>query len=684
MNSDILPCVAAKCDSEKHLDSTKLKLCRVLLFYLGYCLLFVSRSDKLNIGDNDNTNPCAELLFTVSNATTSMTATRETPCFAIYTRLYPWRGVLLAVSVILLWLFGDNIELPRADIFSKSSSNHHHHLPPSNNAARCLDSDDPEGWKADTCPCSDPIQAKQKRTELWQKHHERLVAAARFASRQFTGNDLDVLFMGDSITERWNGTRYLGLQGPFPEYRAVFEQAFDKEKNPGASLQGVVLGSSGDTTNHLLWHLQNGILPDALKPSVILLLIGTNNLGKDKCSKRSTLSGILKVLRELQSARPDTPVLLHGLLPRREQHAPEFDLGRLWRNIQWINGELKRFCEIQANCYYMEASDMFLVRHTATGVPQKVNKTLMTDGLHPNEEGYRVWAPRIVEQVQKLLPVNWTLCLDSDAPADKPNDCSCSDPTQATPSDTLWQSHHDRLVVAAETASQHFIQNDLDVLLIGDSITERWTGTRHMGERGPYPEYRAVFEQTFDKATHPEAPLQGVALGSSGDTTNHLLWHLQNGMLPDDLNPSVLFLLIGTNNLGRDRCSKQSTLSGITQVVDLLQQARPETPVLLHGLLPRNDNWQGDDAHDFSLGRLWQSIQWINVGLESFCRARDNCFYMETTDMFLQTNAGESIVNSNLMTDALHPNEQGYRSWAPLIAEQVQQLLRSPLAGANP
>ncbi len=48
-----------------------------------------------------------------------------------------------------------------------------------------------------------------------------------------------------------------------------------------APLGAVNLGLAGDRTQHLLWRLHNGEL-GALRPKVIVLMIGTNNIGWEK------------------------------------------------------------------------------------------------------------------------------------------------------------------------------------------------------------------------------------------------------------------------------------------------------------------------------------------------------------------------------------------------------------------
>ena len=225
------------------------------------------------------------------------------------------------------------------------------------------------------------------------------------------------------------------------------------------------------------------------------------------------------------------------------------------------------------------------------------------------------------ERVQ-MRPPNPLLCVDDDS--FQPANCTCHDVTEAIPSLSrwhAWHAHHDRMVAAAQAAA-----SDVDVLFLGDSITERWNGTRSMGTRGPFQKQRSVFERYFERSKHPEsASFQGLALGTSGDTTNHMLWHLEHGLLDNkDLNPHVVVLLIGTNNMGRDGCSKRTTLGGMLHVLQKVHEALPRAKILAHGLLPRGDNplffgtIKGDDK--YKLGHMWSYIQWINVEFEKFCK----------------------------------------------------------------
>lgn len=92
--------------------------------------------------------------------------------------------------------------------------------------------------------------------------------------------------------------------------------------------------------------------------------------------------------------------------------------------------------------------------------------------------------------------------------------CSCPDPSQpiarSGQDGKRWRDYHNRLVWDAEHAD-----HNLDIVMIGDSITERWNGTGEMG-RDIIEGGRVPFETHFTKAGG--GMLEGLTLGSGGDT----------------------------------------------------------------------------------------------------------------------------------------------------------------------
>lgn len=296
-------------------------------------------------------------------------------------------------------------------------------------STRCMDPDFPSLNKENNdCTCPDPTipRPRVKQQERWMAHHNHMVEQVnQFAAAAAAEATLDVLFLGDSITERWMGTKALGKVA-LPEYRNVFEKYFGSStssstSSSSSSLRGMALGTGGDTCTELLWHLQNGLLLPAsslrrnnLQPRVIILLIGTNDLGLDFCNKQHVLAGILHVAAHIHLQRPRARLILHGLLPRGDE-LDQYQLKQRWQQIQWINRELQRFVNgmhsSDANVdngdvggggggwYYVDNPDLFL-RHDN---PTLINATRMKDALHPTLEGYTLWAPRLDQQIGDIL-----------------------------------------------------------------------------------------------------------------------------------------------------------------------------------------------------------------------------------------------------------------------------------------
>ena len=118
--------------------------------------------------------------------------------------------------------------------------------------------------------------------------------------------DIDVLFMGDSITDWWDSERepYAG--------KPVFDKYFGDWKVAN-------FGIAGDTTQGVLYRLQNGE-GQGFSPKVVMLLIGVNNTRTNTAPEIA--EGVGAVVLELQKDFPAAKILLLGVFPYQEAGAP--------------------------------------------------------------------------------------------------------------------------------------------------------------------------------------------------------------------------------------------------------------------------------------------------------------------------------------------------------------------------
>ncbi|HEX4997770.1 MAG TPA: GDSL-type esterase/lipase family protein [Terriglobia bacterium] len=184
------------------------------------------------------------------------------------------------------------------------------------------------------------------------------------------GGKIDLLFVGDSITELWGRTG-----------RAVWEKNF-------LPLRPANFGISGDTTQGVLWRMQNGEL-DGFKAKLIVFMLGTNNINRNPDDEIA--DGDRLIVEEFKKRQPQAKVLVLGIFPRGAQAT---DPNR--EHIKNINGKLARLAD-NKQVFYMDIGEKFL---TADGT---LTTEIMADGLHPTARGYEIWAAAIMDKVRELM-----------------------------------------------------------------------------------------------------------------------------------------------------------------------------------------------------------------------------------------------------------------------------------------
>ena len=184
--------------------------------------------------------------------------------------------------------------------------------------------------------------------------------------------DFDLVLIGDSITDGW------------PKKGADSYARF-------APWKPLDLGVSGETTEEVLWRLLNGEL-DTIHPKVIMIMIGTNNIGHYGDEKPEWVAaGIKKIIETVRAKQPQAKILLLAIFPRA---ATSKDALRL-KNDQ-VNAMLPALADGK-NVFFMDIGPKFLD-------PQgNLPKEIMPDLLHPNDQGYRIWIDAVRLKLEELM-----------------------------------------------------------------------------------------------------------------------------------------------------------------------------------------------------------------------------------------------------------------------------------------
>ena len=181
----------------------------------------------------------------------------------------------------------------------------------------------------------------------------------------------DVIFLGDSITQGWEGNG-----------KKVWAENF-------APLKAINLGIGGDQTGHVLWRITEGKELEPLKPKAAVIMIGTNNMGGH--SAEQIAGGVKAIVEELRKQKPDMKILVLGIFPR----SPKATDG-VREKIKTANEIIAKLAD-DKSVFYKDIGEKFLDKDGT------LDKKIMYDYLHLTPEGYEIWAAAIKDDLAKLL-----------------------------------------------------------------------------------------------------------------------------------------------------------------------------------------------------------------------------------------------------------------------------------------
>ena len=183
-------------------------------------------------------------------------------------------------------------------------------------------------------------------------------------------NENRVVFMGNSITEGWQ--QYFAAMFPGKPY--------------------INRGISGQTTPQMLVRFRPDVV--ALKPKVVVILAGTNDIaGNTGPSTLEMIEDNIASMAEVARAN-GIKVVLSSVLPVFDypwkpglEPAP-----KIIALNKWIKD------------YAAQHGAIYLDYHSAMADARGgMKEGLASDGVHPNEGGYRLMAPLVEQAIQRAL-----------------------------------------------------------------------------------------------------------------------------------------------------------------------------------------------------------------------------------------------------------------------------------------
>lgn len=185
------------------------------------------------------------------------------------------------------------------------------------------------------------------------------------------GKKSQLLFIGDSITQGWEG-----------DAKDIWAERF-------AKYDAINLGIGGDRTQHVLFRLDNGNL-EGLSPKAAVVMIGTNNSNGEDNTAEQIAEGVRAIVQKLRAKLPSMKILLIPIFPRGENVNPQRG------KIMQANQIIQKLADGE-NVIWVDFGHKFI------NDEGQIPRDIMPDYLHLSKKGYEIWADSIKEPLAKAL-----------------------------------------------------------------------------------------------------------------------------------------------------------------------------------------------------------------------------------------------------------------------------------------
>ena len=209
----------------------------------------------------------------------------------------------------------------------------------------------------------------------WLDTHAKLVAYV-----QANRGPIDVLLVGDSITQQWGS----------PLDKGVLNDAWKKYFG---NCKTINIGIGGDKAQNVLWRLDHGGVA-GLQPKAIVLMIGNNNMFfTPETGVAAAAQGVKACLANLREKFPEADVVVAKILPC---HAPKV---RFYEDILLTNAEIDKLnLGADPKVKLLDLTKDFL---NADGTIKQVLFT--PDNIHLSLAGYEVYAQKLAPLLKPAL-----------------------------------------------------------------------------------------------------------------------------------------------------------------------------------------------------------------------------------------------------------------------------------------
>ena len=187
----------------------------------------------------------------------------------------------------------------------------------------------------------------------WELRHQEILAA-------MNEKEISTVLIGNSILHFWGGS---------PEAKIVNGGNSWKKYMDGPEVLNMAFG--WDRIENVLWRIYHDAL-DGQEVQKIFLMIGTNNMHLN--SDDEIIGGLQMLLSAIKLRQPKAEIIVSGIFPRRGEED----------RLVALNQRIEKEVAVQISGARYVNPGMVLL-----GKDGKIDESAFSDGLHPNEKGYK-------------------------------------------------------------------------------------------------------------------------------------------------------------------------------------------------------------------------------------------------------------------------------------------------------